>query len=107
MPSTVTILKAIDSTTRITWSQFVHALPDRPAAYVERAEWAELLQTVGALNDMELITVERDRNSNEIISLALTKLGSERLLESQEADRLAIERRKNRIELDRRVRRYV
>lgn len=107
MPSTISILKAINSTSPVTWSQFVHALPDRPRAYVERAERAELLQTVGALNDMELITAERDMNSNEILSLALTKLGVERLRESQEADRLAIERRKNRIELDRRVRRYV
>ena len=101
MPSTHSVLKSIDSTSPVSWTKFIHALPDPPHAYVEKSEWKELLQTIGALEDMELITVERDRNSNQILTLALTKLGEERLKESEEADRLAIERRRTRIEADR------
>lgn len=107
MPSTQSVLLSINSTSPVTWTRFLHVFPDAPRAYVERHEWRELLQTIGALEDMELITVERDRTSNQIVSLALTSLGAERLRESQEQDRLAIERRKNRIRLDRVVRRYV
>lgn len=102
MPSTYTVLSAIKSTSPITWSEFVHALPDRPHAYVERAEWRELLQTVGALNDMELILVVRDKTTNKIISLELTELGVERLRESMEQDRAAVARKQVRIAKDRR-----
>lgn len=77
-------------------------LPDKPVAFTERSEWRELLLTVGALADMELITLVRDRNSNDILTLALTELGRERLRESAEVDRLAVERRQSRIGKDRR-----
>jgi hypothetical protein len=102
MPSTISTLRAIKSLVPITWSRFVRELPDRPHAYVDREAWREILQTVGALADMELIIVVRDKTSNEIQSLALTELGVERLRESNESDRLAILRKQNRVEKDRR-----
>lgn len=77
MPSTHSILLAISSTNSITWSQFIRNLPDKPVAFVDKGSWVELLQSVGALNDMELIVVERDRNTNDILLLALTELGQE------------------------------
>lgn len=101
MPSTHTVLTAIRSADPVTWSEFIRHLPDRPAAFVDRGAWREILQTVGALEDMELITVVRDKTSNEVQLLALTELGVERLRESNEQDRLAIERKKKRIETDR------
>lgn len=105
MPSTYTVLNAINSTDQITWGRFLRALPDAPEAFVDKGGWAELFQTVGALESMELITVVRDKNSNDVISLALTELGEERLRESREQDRLAIERKQRRISADR-IRRY-
>lgn len=105
MPSTHTMLSAIGSTTPVAWTMFIHELPDRPHAYTDKSGWKEILSSLNALEAMELVTVVRDGNSNQVISLALTELGVERLRESIESDRLAIERRKNRIELDKEVRR--
>lgn len=107
MPSTSTVLTAIGSTNPVPWSRFIHALPDRPRAYTESSEWREVLNTLDALHSMELIVITRNRNTNQVISLALTGLGVERLRESEESDRLAVERKQRRIESDRVIRRYV
>lgn len=107
MPCTTTVLTTIGSTDQITWTRFIHALPDRPHAYTESSEWREVLNTLDALHSMELIVITRDKNNNQVETLCLTALGEERLRESREQDRLAVERKQLRIERDRTVRRYV
>lgn len=97
MPSTYAMLSAIVSTNPITWTMFIHGLPDRPHAYTDKSGWKEILSSLNALEAMELVTVVRDGDTNQVISLALTDLGAERLRESQESDRLAIERRQKKM----------
>lgn len=97
MPSTTTVLKAIGSIHPVTWSTFIHQMPDRPHAYAERSEWREVLQSVGALEDMDLILVVRNKSSNQIESLALTALGDERLRESLAHDQVVPQRRQIRV----------
>lgn len=95
MPCTITVLRAISSTSPVTWSNFIHDLPDRPHKGTEGSAWRELFNTLDALENMELIVTTRN-GTNQVQELSLTELGAERLRESDEGDRLAVERRKGR-----------
>jgi hypothetical protein len=83
MPSTIETLRAINTTEPRDFESFLDGLPDRPRRG-ERSAWAELFDTIGALESMELIVVVRDGHTNRIDSIQLTTLGAERVRESTE-----------------------
>lgn len=83
MPSTIETLRAIGGTEPKPFNQFLNALPDRPERG-ERSAWAELFDTLDALENMELIDIKRGGQSNRIDFLQLTEVGAERVRESNE-----------------------
>lgn len=80
MNETARILCAIGSTEPSSFNEFLNALNgDKPES---RDEWRVLFLTLEALEEQELVTIERFHGRIE--TLILTDLGAERAREAQE-----------------------
>ena len=80
MNDTARILCAISATEPCTFGEFLDGLGD------DRPEWRQLFLTIDALEEQELITVDRQMN-NRINALQLTELGAERAREAMKEAR--------------------
>jgi hypothetical protein len=76
------ILTSVGSTEPTTMHELFGAMRDDLPEKGDHEGWAEFFRTIHALQDSDLIEVERDRE-NRISSLILTDLGAERAREAQ------------------------
>lgn len=79
--NTIEVLRAISSTEPSTFSEFCRGLSDCPERG-DREAWAEVFDTLEAVETLGLIEIERDR-SNRIETLILTEAGAARVKEAR------------------------